>query len=237
MYNIVEVFFMVNNIHFLSKELVMQNYSKIYLKLDPIIKEHPKMNWVELNRKYPEIGRKISNWSYNARQKKVLGLPCYGRKKTRKKTQQKIQQKTMTDEALLKIINQIKPGSSNKKEYLRVAKILYDNPNAIHSHLIKQKLVKICDANFYQFRKKFNEILGRKTDNAKSSVEGSKPVQRKKASLYSVLYEKPAKGFDGKSKELLEDFIETINRERLANLELVEVIRPNHVLEVRSFTK
>ena len=57
------------------------------------------------------------------------------------------------------------------------------------------------------------------------------------ACLYRVLFEQSSDGIEKKSRELLVNFIEKINEERMGNLELIETSYPEQKIEVRSYAK
>jgi hypothetical protein len=229
----------------------MISYAKLYTLLDPIIKKDPKMLFSELEKKYPKIAEKISYWSFNARRNKLVGKKKgYGAKKlkkTLKKTKRKYVRKVTvaTDNEIVEAIEKIVPSTRRKKEYIRIGKILMDNPNTVHSHLKKTGEVKMCDANFYQFRRKFCVAMGlsltapsvNSGGNRASRLTVGLPVPKRKATLYTVLYERESNGCDTKTKDLVTEIFEALQREKIANLEMVELVHPNKVLEIRSYAK
>lgn len=220
----------------------MEIYAKVYELLDPIIKKNPKIKISELREKYPEIAKRISYWSFNARISKLTGKKSYGLGKRKKKTgKRKYVRKAVmvADNKIVEAIEKIVPTTKRKAEYIKIGKILMDNPNAIHSHLKKTKKIKMCDANFYQFRRKFCVMMGLNiTAPAVNSANLVTPVAlKRRASLYTVLYERESNGYDAKTKDLVTEIFEALQNEKVANLEMVELVHPNKVLEVRSYSK
>ena len=223
----------------------MNLYAKVYEKLDPVIKANPEITWAELKDKYPEIA--ISNWSFNARKKKLQGLKGYGnglvrdKKKTKKGIKEPIAQPLSGKVSVARITKAIKtiaPRTRKFKEYLKIGKILVKNPNAVHSHLIKEKKITMCDANFYQFRKKFCDILVLPlTVSISRTVPAARASSKKKPGLYTVLYQREANGFDDKARELVTEIFAVLHRERVANLEMVELVHPEKLIEIRSCSK
>lgn len=225
----------------------MVTYAKVYEKLDPIIKANPKITWEELKKKHPDI--LISNWSFHARKKKVMGLKGYGHglvRDNKKKRAYVRKQVAENPEAagkisaamITKAIRTIAPKTQKKKEYLKLGKILVENPNAIHSHLKKAKKVTMCDANFYQFRKKFCDLLNLPLTASLSRFSKLSPransSAKKKPGIYTVLYQRESNGFDENTRNLVMEIFEVLHRERIANLEMVELVHPEKLIEIRS---
>jgi hypothetical protein len=91
----------------------------------------------------------------------------------------------------------------------------------------------MSDATYYHFRRDLIRLL--------KGVPGQQvslrtPIKRKL--LYTTLYEKEVNGsLDPKSLNLLQEFIEVLNQERILNAELFEITHPRHIIEIRSFSK
>ncbi len=243
------------------------DYAKVYLFLDPIIKKNPKIIFSELEEKHPEVAKEISRWSFNAR-KSMLAGRAYGSKSKKKAAKKSVVKKiskkkkrkyvrkvtVATDNEIVEAIEKIVPSTRRKKEYIKIGKILMYNPNTIYSHLKKTGKIKMCDANFYQFRRKFCAMLGLSL-TAPSVNSGSNRALRstmgllatkqpafvtspkKRATIYTVLYERESNGCDTKAKELVTEIFEALQREKIANLEMIELVHPNRVLEIRSYAK
>jgi len=139
-----------------------------YDKIDSVIKENPKLSWPGIEVILKDKGIKCSQYSYFARKAKLEGRKFDVKKQNRKK--RSYQFKTTIEDA----INKIVPKSKMKDEYLIVAKELSKNPTASHAQLKKDLNIKMCDANFYQFRIKFNKMAGRikleEDDNGSNGV-------------------------------------------------------------------
>jgi hypothetical protein len=233
----------------------MVTYAKIYELLDPIIKKNPKITISELRKEHPEIVKKISYWSFRARVNKLTGKKSYGKKKSAKKAAVKktgmkrkyVRKVVAVDKysTIVETIQKIVPTTKRMKEYIEIGKILVDNPNAVHSQLKKTGKVKMCDANFYQFRRKFCTMMGLNLTAPSVNSGGNHsqhpvspvPAPKRKTAIYTVLYERESDGYDAKAKDLVTEIFEALQRERVANLEMVELIHPTKVLEVRSYQK
>ena len=144
---------------------------------------------------------------------------------------------------IITAVKKIIPNTKKFREYVIVGKILLKNPNTTHSHLIKAKKITFCDANYYQFRRKFCILMGLELTAPvvnKSVLRSSvAPVStsRKKPQLYTVLYETESNGYGEEAKSLLVDFIDTMNREKaMGTLEMVETVSPRKAIEVRSYS-
>lgn len=227
----------------------MNSYAKVYPFLDPILKGKPAMSFPELQQEHPEIV--ISYGAFNARKNKLLKS-----KKTAKRVDltAPIDVNATTSTLTVKeAVEQLLPNSRLKKEYVKVGEILMKDPNAVHSHAVKEHKIKMCDANFYQFRRKFCTLMDleltaqRVTGGKKKRKYTRRNVtevpavsrQKKRPSLYTVLYEQEATGVGAEAKELMSSFLDVLRAQRVLNAEMVEVIIPGekkeHILEFRSY--
>ncbi len=229
----------------------MDTYAKVYKLLDPLIKKEPTLLFSALQKSHPELAKKITYWSFNARKNKFFPKKGKAAQKTAKVVNSKavkpVKGKKVSVAKIKAAIGKIVPSTKKFKEYFVVGQILTKNPNTIYSHLIKAKKITMCDANYYQFRRKFCALLdleitarevnshAGRSNGKNGKFTGSPAFVRKKSQLYTVLYEKEVNGFGEPAKALLADFIETVNREKaLPIMEMVEVISPKKVIEVRS---
>lgn len=225
-----------------------KTYAKLYSLLDPIIKRDPKISFQELGKKHPEVANQITYWSFNARKNALF--PKRGSKKTAvrkvaKKAVKKISVKK-SNQVVVAAIKKIIPNTKKfKEEYVVIGKTLLKKPNTTHSSMKNAKMITMCDAYFYQFRRKFCDLMGLEltapvVDSShrkrKSPASPAVFTSRKKPQLYTVLYQTESNGFNEAAKSLLSDFIESVNRERaMGTLEMVETISPQKALEVRSY--
>lgn len=232
-------------------------YASVYLLLDPIIKKNPKITISELREEHPEIAKKITYWSFKARISKLTGKKSYGLGKLKKRVVKKILKKRKyvrktaeateaTDDNIVGAVRKIVPTTRRMKEYVQIGKILATDPNTVYSHLKKAKKIQMCDANFYQFRRKFCALMGPNITAPAVNYIGGNHILRptsvlvpskRKTALYTVLYEKESNGYDTKTKDLVTEIFEALQREKIANLEMVELVHPNKVLEIRSYSK
>jgi len=230
----------------------MNSYKELYKKLDPIFKKYPKITWAEFCKKHPALSKKISNWSFGDRRKKILGQPGYGRKNIAPVNVDGAKP-NVTENVIKKFIKDNHPTSKHKSDFFKIAQALLNDPKTPHSALAKvvkkngkvkknkNGTITVNDAQYYKFRAEFNEFSG--SVAVKSSVSGSdvkssgKYATRKKNGLYRVLFEQSSAGIEKKSRELLNNFIEKINEEKMANLELIETSFPEQKIEVRSYAK
>lgn len=201
-----------------------------YSKIDPILKKNPNINWDELKKKHPEI--KISKWSLLSRKALLQGRPGYGRKNRKIPKLQEVREKSSNIEGIVK---ELCPNTSNfKDEYKRIAEILIKNPSTTYKTM---KLITMSFSNFYDFRRKFIKRMGLNGQRKNSDTEII-TRSRKKNTLYQIIFEKEIeKNFNPKSLELLQDFINILNQERIMNAEIFEIINPKHIIEIRSYSK
>ena len=233
----------------------MGQYKEMYTVLDPIIKANPGMSFPEFQKANP--GFKITYWSFNNRKNEFFTpqqlkkarkklLKKVGKKATKKVVVKKLDKISGNHRTaqIKKAIQEIVPRTANMKEYMIVGETLVDNPNTVHSHIRKAHNLKMCDANFYLFRKKFCKLLNlnltstffKKEDRVKK-VNTVRAVSRKKASLYTVLYERDAVGLTADAKDLITEVFGVLSEERVVNLEMVELVHPKNVIEIRSYGK
>ena len=239
----------------------MVTYKDLYKKLDPILQAKPKIMYPELLKKHPDI--KITYWSFNNRKNKLAALKKEEQKALKKAAKEskplvkKVTKKpTKTKPAkpakipmaeVRKFIRETKPNTNKFGAYVASAKVLMRDPNAVHSQ--HKKEIKMCDANFYQFRKsfcaRFNLPLTAALDYSKRKLPKRKPATvsvktpavTSKPKLCTVLYETPANGFDRKALGLMTDIFTTLRKEGIADLEITELIHPKKVVEVRSYKR
>lgn len=205
----------------------MNTYKEVYKFLDPILKKNPQILYPELKKSHPEIAKKITYWSFNARKNKLF----------LKKQRGKLEEVSPVKLTVTEAVRRIRPTSPNFQEYVKVGNILLADPNAIHSHLKKARKIKMSDANYYQFRKRFCKLMGLNLTSRSSGATRENIVPlRRRPQLYTVLYEKEVNGFNDSAKALLTDFIESLNKEKImGTLEVIETVRPNKTIEVRSY--
>ena len=206
----------------------MNNYAEVYVELDPAIRENPDMGWAEFIEKFPKLSKRITNWSFCARRKRILHQPGYGNSTP-------IKENAISDDDIKNFIDNIHPMSKCKDQYLAIAKALMENSKTTHSFLTNQKIITLSDAHYYQFRTAFNKFIGKTHKTSSSSAP--KLIPKKRSGLYRVIFEKDSNGIDKTAKDLMNEFISKINDERMANLELVELSYPEQKLEIRSYAK
>lgn len=130
-----------------------------------------------------------------------------------------------------KMINELVPKSNRKNIYKIVAELVLKNPQVNYSQIIKKHPLKMSDAMFYQFRKNVNNYLD-VAKNLRSEVE--RRTYTRKKGIYTTVYEREVNGsLSQEAKDLLLDFIETLNSNRMAKFELIEITYPTPVIEVR----
>jgi hypothetical protein len=197
----------------------MKNYD--YSKIDPIIRANPDIKWGEFKKKCPV---KCSNWSFNARKFALRGEKGYGNNNP------SVNQKPAV-ESVDAVVEKIRPNAVLKNDYKRVAEILLKDIET--TYRVASKHIRMSDATYYHFRRDLIRLL--------KGVPGQQvslrtPIKRKL--LYTTLYEKEVNGsLDPKSLNLLQEFIEVLNQERILNAELFEITHPRHIIEIRSFSK
>ncbi len=219
----------------MSDALAKKSQPKIdYTKVDPILKTNPRITFSEFKK---ECSVDLSQWTfYDRKSFLTTGKHLKERKAASTKNGTIKAASTRSSEITVAFImaNVAPKKSKLVKDYKRVAEILLKNPDAVHSQLKKEKRVKMCDANFYQFRKKIQTLLNGKT---KEPEQTPTPTPRRKTTMYTLLFEKELgeKGMNGESREFIDEFIAELNRRKAMNLEIVEIISPRHLLEVRSY--
>ena len=172
------------------------NYSDLYPKIDPIIKEFPKMRWPEFVVKYPELGG-ISQWSFSARRCCVLKIAGYGynasgentrkverkkRGKYKKRKKVKIentQELKVTDYAIKKFIKGMFPTTRKGLEYFKIGRALLKKPLATHAELSEEGIVKMSNPSYYKFRREFNKRFQKDKVESDNSGENDKMAQEK----------------------------------------------------------
>jgi len=198
-----------------------------YSKVDLIIKKNPQITWIGFQKECPI---KMSEWTFYDRKKFIIHGVHFGDKDTKKEVGNgKI--------TVAFIMENCAPKKSElADDYEKVARILLKNPDAIHSHLKKKNQVKMCDANFYQFRKKIKILLNGKAVKQKQQSTSASVTRRKKG-VYTLLFEKEIgeKGMSEEARIFLNEFLEELNKRKSMDLEVIEIISPRHVLEVRSY--
>lgn len=216
-----------------------------YSKIDPVLRKNPDITYEEFKEK---CSVKITRWSFLARRAFIAGKPGYGQKAVKKSTRKGNGGKTPKaikknggkhKEDIDKVIDSIIPQSKLKDQYKIIALALLQDPLTTHSSMHKSKAITMSDANFYQFRRKFVKIMGLKpSGQGNGAARQISQPPRKKNVLYQTVYEKElGKNPNPRAMELLQDFVETLNNDRVMNLEIHEIIRPKHVIEIRKYSK
>lgn len=209
--------------------MIAYNYSEI----DPILKENPDITRAELQKK----GLKISQWSLLSRKALLQGRPGYGRneKQTQKLFEKKTPQLNWNEDIIETLYSK---DSDLKNEYRLIADTLLKNPSTTYKKICRDNPITMSDSNFYAFRKKFvKKMKLMKVNGQKIETESNTRVRRRNI-LYQTIFEKEIeKSFNPKSLELLQDFINTLNQEKILNAELFEIVSPKHIIEIRSYSK
>jgi len=233
-----------------------------YKKIDAVLKKDPDISFKEFQEK---SGVKLSPWSFHNRKRVLAGLSPYNdlRKKRKAKTPKKIMKKKVLKRAkkstkrkginrninsnngvtinVAQLIDEHVPTSNRKAEYQQLAKRIIKNPDVSYVSLKSKGQVNFSDANFYQLRRKIRDMLGL-SNVAQSPVSPRKAAapSKKSSGVFINIFEKElnGRGAVGKeAKDLLTEVFEVLNQQKIANLQLVEVISPRKVLEIRSFAK
>ena len=225
-----------------------------YTKIDPIIKKNPNISFTDFKK---ECKVKITNWAFLARRKFIKGEPGYGRTEVetvKAKTDKPsvyslaadglITLKDGRDVTLEELILEMYPKGKLHDQYKIVAKALLNDPLTTHSSMTNSGAITMTNSGYYQFRRRFTKVVGLKSKGrhgitkAASSTEMPIKINRKKNTLFQTIFEKEVeKNFDPNSMSLLEEFIETLNQDKVMNLEIFEIIRPRHIIEVRKFSR
>lgn len=200
-----------------------------YSKIDPIIRANPDIKWGEFKKKCPV---KCSNWSFNARKYVLKGEKGYGNKGNNSVNQEALSVDT--------VVEKLRPNAVLKKDYKRIAEILLKDIETTYS--VASKHIRMSDANYYHFRRDLIRLLkgvpGQQVSLRTSGQQVSLRTSIKRKLLYTILYEKEVNGsLDPKSLDLLKEFIEVLNQEKILNAELYEIAQPRHTIEIRSFSK
>lgn len=205
-----------------------------YSQIDPILKKNPDISWAEFQKKYPDI--KLSNWCFLSRRALIRGEPGYGRDNGNKSI--KISKNIDIDA----VIDELYPMGTLKDQYKIIAETLLQDPLTTHKSMINSGAIRMSNSNFYQFRRKFTKKIGLKT-NGRHGATNNEPIltrvsTRKKNILYKTIFEKEVgKNLNPKALQLLQDFINTLNQDKIMNVEIFEIISPRHVIEVREYSK
>jgi len=204
-----------------------------YSKIDPILRKDPTISWAEFRAFCKKKKIYCTNWSFNARKKKLGNKKGY---------HYETDSETPKDFDVTSFVENYVPNSDRKKDYEKITRLLITNPDLSYSELSKKGKPPFSDANFYQLRRtirnKLNKPVESRSDRRKS--KGNKKVSsRKQTGMFVNIFEKEinGKGIGLEAKTLLEEFIEVLNQEKVANLQIVETVFPKRVLEIRSFAK
>ena len=136
------------------------------------------------------------------------------------------------------IIN-AKKNYNRRIDFTKVDKIIKANPTILLNEFRNKCSVKMSAWSFYA-RKAF--LQGR---TYKSRVTWKKNVEsdqlqshtcKRKKTLYTILFEKQVNDVTNESRQLLQEFIETLNVKRSMCLEIAEVVFPNHMIEIRAYS-
>jgi len=211
-----------------------QPFKKIdYTKVDPILKDNPKISWEEFKGKCSET---MSKWTFSNRKIYLLTGKQYG-DRTRK-TDIISTDTTSTGTVTLQHVFDkcIPPKTSMRKEYKKIAAILFKDNTLTYASFVEKKQVKMCDNSFFKLRKKIVALMnnGEKVEPEKQEVQTITPKRKK--ILYSIIFEKEIEGMSNESRELLQQFINELNTRKNMGLEIAEVIFPIHKVEVRSYS-
>lgn len=213
-----------------------------YSIVDPILQKNPEISWVEFKALCKRKKIKCTNWSFNARKKKLANKKGYHYKKT---LSPKASPKTID---IVSFVENYVPKSDRKKDYENVTRLIIANPNLSYSELLKKGKPPFSDASYYQLRRavrhRLNKLVesrpkGKKQFTKNLSKKQIKGSSRKQAGMFVNIFEKElnGKGIGVEAKTLLEEFIQVLNEEKIANLQIVEIVFPKRVLEIRSFAK
>lgn len=206
-----------------------------YSIVDPILQKNPKISWAEFKALCKRKKIKCTNWSFNARKKKLTNKKGY-----HCKVSPKID--------IVSFVENYVPNSDQKKDYENVTRLIIANPNLSYSELSKKGKPPFSDANYYQLRKTVRHRLNKSVESrperkkqftknfSKKQIKGS---SRKQTGMFVNIFEKElnGKGIGIEAKTLLEEFIQVLNEEKIANLQIVETVFPKRALEIRSFAK
>ena len=215
-----------------------------YSKVDPILKEHPGITYKEF-KKLCNIP--ISSWSFNNRRRILEGKSGYRNKTPFLASSVEDPQKTDPTTPVVtgkvtasELVELYAPNSRRKKEYRKIAQFIIDDPTTTYASLKKKGLIKFSDANFYGLRRVFLDgNSSPKRPAPKKPTVIAAPVKRRNGGMFLNIFEKHINGksIHPETVELLGEFIDVLNKEKIGNFEMVEVISPQHVLEIRSFAK
>jgi len=210
-----------------------------YSKIDPILKENPDIDFTDFKEK---CDIEITKWAFLARKKFLKGEPGYGRKEPHGNKSVKtdsdgcVVTKDGRRLSIKALILEVFPNTSKIDEFTVVTEALIKDPLTTHDRLIANYQVDISDSYFYNFRRNFIRILGLEPDK-KVVKKASNYTKRKKNVLYQTVFQKEiGENINPESLELLQEFIEYLNIDR-QNLELLEITKPVHMIEVRAISK
>jgi len=224
-----------------------------YTKIDPIIKKNPNISFTDFKK---ECKVKITNWAFLARRKFIKGEPGYGRTEveTVKAKTDKPSVYSLAADSLItlkdgrnvtleELIAEMYPHGKLHDQYRVVAEALLKDPLTTHNSMLNSDAITMSDSNFYGFRRRFTKIVGLKP-KGKHGVTSAVPftgiakVNRKKSLLYQTIFDKEVNGsFNSKEMTLLQEFIEVLNQDKAMNLEIFEITKPRHFIEVRKFSR
>jgi len=226
-----------------------------YSKIDPIIKKNPDISSSDFKK---ECKVNISNWAFMARKKFIKGEPGYGRvlpKKVKATATDDSSIITLAADGLVtlkggrnvtldELIAEMYPNGTIMDQYKVVAEALLKDPLTTHSSMINSGAITMSDSGYYGFRRKFTKIMGLKSkgkygiSKKVSSTEMPIKINRKKHTLFQTIFEKKVgENFDSNSMSLLEEFVEVLNQDKIMNLEIFEIVRPCHIIEIRKFSR
>ncbi len=232
-----------------------KSYKDVYPEIDPLIKADPLLNWGRFKKEHPDLSNKITRWSYLRRRSIILGYGGYGSKMKNKKKSKKgarrmkkketpkkvkvvktIQNlKGVTDEQIVKYVSDTLPTSKNKREYVKLGKILVKNPGISYPDLKKKKFVTMSNPTYYIFRKNFINHFSA-NGKVEPEVVETKPKKKngykRKGTIYrSILIDKEASDVEvAQAKKI----IGAMREEEKMNYE-VEELKTGY--EIRKFTK
>ena len=141
----------------------------------------------------------------------------------------------VTVNEIKKFVSEILPTSSNKIEYIRIAKVLVKEPMLAYSVLSERGAVTVSNPTYYQFRKNFTnhfngEVTPKKASNGKRVKKKNGPS--KKGLIYRTVYTN-----EDASEEIVEEQLKVfaeLEEEMRMNLEVKEL---KTGYEIRQFTK
>ena len=116
----------------------------------------------------------------------------------------------------------------NRIDYTLVDQFLCQNPNGSHSQFKKEYPdFEISDAGFYGRRR-----------NGNSGNENSSPAKAvlNRPSLYMTLWSYPTEKLNSETQEAINNLVETLNKSRRTNWQIIELKNPA-VVEIREISR